>query len=109
MVLPLHVKALGVLLFVAGMTSMAHADDAAHFLAGRSRACVKCLLVAAQLKQKDLSGTDLTGADLSRAVMHRAKFAGAKLSGADLTDANLNKTDLKTASLVGIKAENAMF
>jgi len=29
--------------------------------------------------------------------------------GATLTDANLNKTDLKTASLVGVKAENAMF
>ena len=113
MLVPLHVKALGVLLLAAGALSPAawpaYADEAADFLAGRSRACVKCALVAAQLKQKDLSGDDLTGADLSRAVMHRAKLGGATLNGANLTDANLNKTDLKTASLVGAKAENAMF
>jgi uncharacterized protein YjbI with pentapeptide repeats len=101
MLAPLHAMALGALLFAAGVLSplawpsMAHADETADFLAGRSRACVKCSLVAAQLKQKDLSGADLSGADLSHAVMHRAKLGGAKLNGADLTDANLNKTDLK--------------
>ena len=79
----------------------AHADEVSDFLSGQTKACVKCSLVAAPLKQKDLTGADLSGADLSHAVMHRAKLGGAKFDGANLTGANLNKTDLKTASLPG--------
>ena len=55
MLAPLHAKALGALLFAVCTLSpvawpgMAYADEAADFLAGRSRACVKYSLVAAQL------------------------------------------------------------
>ena len=60
-------------LLLADRPVAATAQDAAAFLAGQTKTCVKCDLVGAALKQRDLSGDDLTDADLSRAVMHRAK------------------------------------
>jgi hypothetical protein len=64
-------KVLKVLLLVAGALPLtawpvtALADDAADLIAGRSKSCVKCVLVNAPLKRKDLAGADLSGADLS--------------------------------------------
>jgi hypothetical protein len=68
-------KALGAALIAAsllfggpGMRS-ALADEAADFLAGRTRSCVDCALMNAPLKRKVLSGGDLSGANLADAVL----------------------------------------
>ena len=55
---------------------------------------VKELLLAALLRDADLSGADLRGADLRDADLSGADLRGADLRGADLHYANLRGADL---------------
>ena len=84
-------------LVAAGVVSAAapcaaHADEASDFLAGKSRACVKCSLVAAPLQQKDLSGVALTGADLTPELA--AEFATEMFVIINSTHTRINKSHL---------------
>ena len=96
-------------LCLAVLARPAGAAGEAEFLAGQSKACVKCALGKISMKRRELGGIDLAGADLAKAVFHRSRLIGANFAGADLTGANLNKTDLKNASFVDIKGAGAMF
>ena len=61
-----------------------------------TKACERCDLGEASLKNLDLKG-----ANLARAKLVDADLKGADLSGADLAGADMRRADLEKATLVG--------
>lgn len=58
-------------------------------------------LIAAKLKNANLSYANLSGADLRGANLTRANLSGADLRGANLTETNLSDVNLSHTSLHG--------
>src|SRR5947209_10537743 len=77
------------------------AQDRSAFLTNQTINCTRCVLSAASLDRRDLTGADLSGADLRGATFFHAILQGANLSGANLAGANLKRHDLSGANLSG--------
>ena len=88
----------------ASSASAADPDDLQKLM--DTNECMNCNLVAANLRDADLSGANLVAANLRGAVLVSANLKGAVLSGANLRDAILGYAIMNGAILCNTTMPN---